>query len=49
MPDKPSKPKDQPEPERPVPRRQNDPSLGDYVHKDLQPSHKDLKPSKETK
>lgn len=36
--DKPSPPKVQPKPERPVPPRQNDPLLGDYIQKDLKPS-----------
>lgn len=38
--DKPSKPKEQPKPERPVPPRQDDPLLGDYIKKGYDPKKK---------
>ena len=40
--DKPSKPQEKPEPEKPVPPRQNDPLLDDYIQEGA-------KPAKETK
>jgi len=36
--DKPSTPQEQPKPERPVPPRQDDPLLGDYIQKGDKPS-----------
>ena len=33
-----SKPQEQPRPERPVPPRQNDPLLGDYIQEGYEPS-----------
>jgi len=36
--DEQSKPQEQPQPEKAVPPRQNDPLLGDYVKKDYEPN-----------